>query len=99
MDKTPTLKLYRMADEISPDGLRVCYVVTLNSVPLMKSHELRPMTPWSPDDVVCPEDMNSLVLSIEKALGVYCGWADLRGTRKVTRFSLPGAPGFQMRNA
>jgi hypothetical protein len=95
--KTPTLKLYRMPDAAEgTDSLRVSFVVTLNGVPLIKASELRPLTPWSPDDVECPQDVHSLVLSLEKALGIYCGWSDIREERKVTRFKMPGVPGFKL---
>jgi hypothetical protein len=97
--KKLSLMLYRMPDQpgTTPTGeatLLVSFVLVLDGgngpVPLIKSTEARPYTPWSPDDVACPDDVNSLVLSLEKALGIYCGWADIREARKRTRIKVPG---------
>jgi hypothetical protein len=34
--------------------------------------------------------MHALAASLEKALGVYCSWQDLRESRKRTRVKVPG---------
>jgi len=72
------LTIYRMPDETEGQTLRASHVLMLGTTPLIKAYVNLPLTPWSPE-MDWPEDMWSLALSLERALGIMCSYRDIRG--------------------
>jgi len=72
------LTIYRMPDETEGHTLRASHVLMLGTTPLIRAYVDLPLTPWSPE-MEWPEDMWSLALSLERALGIMCSYRDIRG--------------------